>query len=78
VNAVCPGYVDTPMTERTVADIVARTGRDVGDVRGFLMRQQPIGRLITPDEVADAVELCVRSGAITGQGIDVDGGTIQS
>jgi NAD(P)-dependent dehydrogenase (short-subunit alcohol dehydrogenase family) len=78
VNAVCPGYVDTPMTERTVADIVARTGRDPGDVRGFLMRQQPIGRLITPDEVADAVELCVRSDAITGQGIDVDGGTLQS
>jgi NAD(P)-dependent dehydrogenase (short-subunit alcohol dehydrogenase family) len=78
VNAVCPGYVDTPMTDRTVADIVARTGRDVEDVRAFLMRQQPIGRLIGPDEVADAVDLCVRSDAITGQGIDVDGGTSQS
>jgi NAD(P)-dependent dehydrogenase (short-subunit alcohol dehydrogenase family) len=78
VNAVCPGYVDTPMTERTVADIVARTGRREEDVRGFLMRQQPIGRLITPDEVADAVDLCVRSDAITGQGINVDGGSLQS
>lgn len=78
VNAVCPGYVDTPMTERTVADIAARTGRDPADVRGLLMRQQPIGRLITPDEVADAVELCLRSDAITGQGIEVDGGTLQS
>ena len=41
-------------------------------------RRQPIGRLVTPDEVADAVLLCVASAAITGQGINVDGGAVQS
>ncbi len=78
VNAVCPGYVDTPMTIHTVATISATTGRSEADVRERLARQQPIGRLIDPDEVADAVLLCVRSAAITGQGIDVDGGAVQS
>jgi NAD(P)-dependent dehydrogenase (short-subunit alcohol dehydrogenase family) len=78
VNAVCPGYVDTPMTARTVANIAARTGRTEDQARQALMRRQPIGRLISPAEVADAVDLCVRSAAITGQGINVDGGAIQS
>jgi NAD(P)-dependent dehydrogenase (short-subunit alcohol dehydrogenase family) len=78
VNAVCPGYVDTPMTDRTLADIAARTGRTPDQAREALERYQPIGRLIMPEEVADAVELCVRSAAITGQGINVDGGAVQS
>jgi NAD(P)-dependent dehydrogenase (short-subunit alcohol dehydrogenase family) len=78
VNAICPGFVDTPMTEHTVAGIAARTGRTEEQARAALMRQQPIGRLITPEEVADAVDLCVRSAAITGQGINVDGGAVQS
>jgi NAD(P)-dependent dehydrogenase (short-subunit alcohol dehydrogenase family) len=78
VNAVCPGYVDTPMTDRTVATISATTGRSEADARAMLERRQPIGRLIDPEEVADAVLLCVHSAAITGQGIDVDGGAVQS
>jgi NAD(P)-dependent dehydrogenase (short-subunit alcohol dehydrogenase family) len=78
VNAVCPGYVDTPMTDRTVANIAATTGRTEEQARQALLRRQPIGRLIAPAEVADAVELCVGSAAITGQGINVDGGAIQS
>jgi NAD(P)-dependent dehydrogenase (short-subunit alcohol dehydrogenase family) len=78
VNAVCPGYVDTPMTARTVAGIVAATGRTEAEALAALERRQPIGRLITPEEVADAVELCLRSDAITGQGINVDGGAVQS
>lgn len=77
VNAVCPGYVDTPMTGQTVANIVATSGRSPGDARAALERKQPIGRLITPDEVADAVWFCVGSGAVTGQAINVDGGAVQ-
>jgi NAD(P)-dependent dehydrogenase (short-subunit alcohol dehydrogenase family) len=78
VNAVCPAYVDTPMTDGTVASIAAATGRTQVQAREALEQRQPIGRLITPDEVADAVLLCVASGAITGQGINVDGGAVQS
>jgi NAD(P)-dependent dehydrogenase (short-subunit alcohol dehydrogenase family) len=78
VNAVCPAFVDTPMTERTVATISATTGRSAADARAALERRQPIGRLVDPEEVADAVLLCVASAAITGQGINVDGGAVQS
>jgi NAD(P)-dependent dehydrogenase (short-subunit alcohol dehydrogenase family) len=78
VNAVCPGYVDTPMTDTTVAAIAARTGRTLEEARALLARRQPIGRLIDPEEVAEAVAFCVVNGAVTGQGINVDGGTVQS
>ncbi len=78
VNAVCPGFVDTPLTDRSVETIVARTGRGAEEARGILAAKQPIGRLITVDEVADAVEFCVGNAAVSGQGIDVDGGAVQS
>ncbi|WP_435583277.1 SDR family NAD(P)-dependent oxidoreductase [Amycolatopsis thermoflava] len=77
VNAVCPGYVDTPMTEQTIATIVATTGRSAEEARETLARKQPIGRLIQPEEVAEAVWFCVRSDAVTGQAIQVDGGAVQ-
>lgn len=78
VNAVCPGYVDTPMTDATVAAISARTGRSEAEARAVLKRKQPTGRLVAPDEVAQAVWLCVANGGINGQGINVDGGAVQS
>ena len=78
VNAVCPGYVDTPMTDHTVAEVAERTGRTPEEARAVLARRQPIGRLIEPAEVAEAVRFCLINGAVTGQGINVDGGTVQS
>jgi NAD(P)-dependent dehydrogenase (short-subunit alcohol dehydrogenase family) len=77
VNAVCPGYVDTPMTDQTIANIVARTGHTAVEARKTLERKQPIGRLIAPAEVADTVWFCISNGAVTGQGINVDGGAVQ-
>jgi NAD(P)-dependent dehydrogenase (short-subunit alcohol dehydrogenase family) len=78
VNAVCPGYVDTPMTDATVAAIAARTGRSEEQSREVLARMQPIGRLIRPAEVAAVVRLLVENEALSGQGITVDGGGVQS
>ena len=78
VNAVCPGYVDTPMSAATVRDIAERTGRTPEQALDALRGKQPIHRLVTPQEVADVVMLCVRNGAITGQGLNVDGGAVQS
>jgi NAD(P)-dependent dehydrogenase (short-subunit alcohol dehydrogenase family) len=78
VNAVCPGYVATPMTERTVAAIADRTGRTPEEARTALATKQPNGRLVTVDEVADAVWLCVTNAALNGQGITLDGGGVQS
>jgi 3-hydroxybutyrate dehydrogenase len=78
VNAVCPGFTDTPMTAATIANIADKTGRTTGQARTALEARQPIGRLITPDEVAEAVWFCVASEAITGQALNVDGGAVQS
>jgi NAD(P)-dependent dehydrogenase (short-subunit alcohol dehydrogenase family) len=75
---VCPGYVDTPMTDESVANIAAGTGRSEGDARAILESLQPIGRLVTVEEVATAVMLCVDNAAVNGQGINVDGGAVQS
>ena len=78
VNAVCPGYVDTPMTAETITAIADRTARSEEDAARLLARRQPIGRLIEPAEVAEAVDLCVRNAGINGQGINVDGGAVQA
>lgn len=78
VNAVCPGYVDTPMTEATVRAIVATTGRSASEARSAVERKQPIGRLIAIDEVSSAVWFCVTNAGMTGQGINIDGGAVQS
>ncbi|MGZ4631507.1 MAG: SDR family NAD(P)-dependent oxidoreductase [Actinomycetes bacterium] len=78
VNAVCPGYVDTPMTDATISSIVERTGRSRAEALALLERRQPIGRLVEPDEVAQAVAFCLGNAAVNGQGINVDGGAVQS
>ena len=79
VNAVCPGYVDTAMTDGAVESITSKTSLSVEQARATLERMQPIGRLITVDEVARVVGMLVAdTGGITGQGINVDGGAVMS
>ena len=78
VNAVCPGYVDTPMTDDSVAAIAERTGKTLAEARQVLERKQPIGRLVAVAEVADVISLCVANAAVNGQGLNVDGGAVQS
>jgi NAD(P)-dependent dehydrogenase (short-subunit alcohol dehydrogenase family) len=78
VNAICPGYVDTPMTAHTIDVIAERTGRTRDEARRELERRQPHQRLVTVDEVVEAVWSCVRNPGISGQAITVDGGGLQS
>lgn len=78
VNSVCPGYVDTPMTDAAVANIIARTGMSEQEARAYLASTSPQKRLVTPEEVARVVVFLAQegSGGITGQAINVDGGAV--
>jgi NAD(P)-dependent dehydrogenase (short-subunit alcohol dehydrogenase family) len=80
VNALCPGYVDTPMTDASVQNIVARTGMTEAQAREALEKTSPQRRLIEPEEVAAmAVYLSLDiSKGITGQAINIDGGGVMS
>ena len=76
INAVCPGFVDTAMTERSIAKITTKTGRDAASARAALEKMSPQGRLFSPGEVAHAVASLLEGGArgIHGQAIAIDGG----
>ncbi len=66
INALCPGYVDTPMTQRTIAQIVARTGRTPAQALQSVLESAQQERLLTPAEVAAAaLELCTESASGT-------------
>jgi NAD(P)-dependent dehydrogenase (short-subunit alcohol dehydrogenase family) len=75
-NAVCPAYVRSDMTDRTIESIAERTGRD-GEAA--LAAMAPLGRLIEPEEVAFAVAFLAapEAGAINGQSLILDGGGVQ-
>ena len=77
-NALCPGFVDSEMTERNIADVAKTTGRPPSAVRASLEQFNPQGRLIRPSEVAAAaLWLCgPESEAINGQAIALSGGEV--
>jgi len=78
VNAVCPGFTETPLIERAVQNIVAKTGRSAEAARAELAKANPQGKLVRPEEVADCVLWLVSPGAgsINGQAIAVAGGEV--
>ena len=75
VNAVCPGFTDTPLLAASVESIAAKTGRTAAQSRSDLAKANEHGRLITPEEVADKVLwLCSPAAAsINGQAIMISG-----
>ena len=77
VNAVCPGYDDTPMTDQSVARVSEITGRSEEDSRGAITNMNASGRLVDPDAIAKIVlMLCLPlSRDINGAAITIDGGT---
>ena len=78
VNAICPGYVDTEMTSKAIENIVAKTGRKAEEALAELEQASPQKRLVTSEEVATlALLLASEDGrGITGQAINVDGGSV--
>ena len=78
VNAVCPGFTDTDLLADSIDTIMSKTGRSREQALAELAKHNPQGRLVTPEEVANAVLwLCGDgAGAITGQAIAVAGGEV--
>ena len=78
VNAVCPGFTETDIVRDAVHNIVQKTGRTAEQARAELAARNPQGRLVQPDEVAEAVAWLAlpASAAINGQAITVDGGEV--
>ena len=77
-NAVCPGFTDTPLIAGAVNRLAAKAGGDVSAAKSALAKDNPMGRLVAPDEVAAAAVFLASDGAaaINGQSIIVDGGEL--
>ncbi|MEQ8589536.1 MAG: SDR family NAD(P)-dependent oxidoreductase [Roseitalea porphyridii] len=76
VNAVCPGFTDTPMLRKSIDNIVEKTGRSREEAEASLRNVNPQGRFIQPEEIAEtAIWLSSDAAAsITGQAISLSGG----
>ena len=77
MNAVCPGFVDTPMTDQSVARVSAKTGRSDEQARAAVAQMNASGRLVHPDGVATMIlTLCLpQSRDINGAAITVEYGS---
>ncbi|MGW5878693.1 SDR family NAD(P)-dependent oxidoreductase [Nocardiopsis terrae] len=78
-NTVCPAFVRTPLTERSVSRIAQHTGREPEQAEAALARTSPLGRLIEPEEVAAAISYLASplARAVNGQSLTIDGGGTQ-
>jgi NAD(P)-dependent dehydrogenase (short-subunit alcohol dehydrogenase family) len=77
VNAVCPGYVDTPMTDQSIARVSQITGRSEQDSRSAITNMNASGRLVDPDGIGTMIlTLCLpQSRDVNGAAVTIDGGT---
>lgn len=78
VNAVCPGYTETDIVRESIERVVAKTGRSAEEARAEFVKSNPQGKLVQPEQVADAVAWLCGEGAsaVTGQSISVAGGEV--
>ncbi|MBK7615582.1 MAG: SDR family oxidoreductase [Vitreoscilla sp.] len=78
VNAVCPGYTETDILTESIANVMAKTGRSEAEARAEFAASNPQGRIVQPQQVADAVAwLCAdAASAMTGQALSVSGGEV--
>jgi NAD(P)-dependent dehydrogenase (short-subunit alcohol dehydrogenase family) len=80
VNAICPGYTESPMLSRSLRNISAKTGISSEQARDQLASLNPQKRITTPDEIAEAVRwLCTPAAhGVTGQAIVIAGGEVMN
>lgn len=76
VNALCPGWVDTPMMDETVRNIAEKTKCTEAEAKQKIEAMIPLGQVLRPEEVASYLRFIVSDGAghLTGQALVLDGG----
>lgn len=77
-NAICPGFVDTPLAEQAAKSVKDRFGLDDAAAHALIVKDNPIGRLIRPDEVVAAALFLASPTAsmINGHALSLSGGEI--
>ena len=78
VNALCPGFIETPLLQRSVDNIAAKTGMTAEQAAKSLRAGNPQGRFIQPAEVAEAALWLASEGAgsVNGSALPISGGEI--
>ena len=78
VNAICPGFLDTEMTDQSIRIISEKTGRSAAQAKAALEGLNPQGRLFAPSEVTAAALYLCSEGAqgVNGQSIVIAGGEV--
>jgi NAD(P)-dependent dehydrogenase (short-subunit alcohol dehydrogenase family) len=78
VNAICPGFLDTPMADHSVQVIADKTGKSLAEARAALEGLSPQNRLYRPDEVAAAALFLCGPGSdgINGHALPISGGEV--
>lgn len=74
VNAVCPGFTNTPLLQRSIDQIMQATSVTHAQAERQLLEGNPIGRFTQPEEVAAAVMSLCQNAAINGHALRLDGG----
>lgn len=78
VNAISPGWVNTTMAREGMEGIAKGLGIPFEEFFKIAMQSVPLGRMAEPEEIADLVFYLLSQGAISGQVIDINGGSIMS
>ena len=78
VNAICPGWVNTNMAKEGMEGIAKSMGITIDAFHQLAMQSVPLGRMAEPEEIADLVYYLLGQNAITGQVIDINGGSVMS
>lgn len=78
VNAICPGWVNTDMAQQGLQGIADGLGMSKADFYEIAMQSVPLRKMSEPSEIADLVAYLLEQESITGQSIDINGGSVMN
>lgn len=78
VNAICPGWVNTDMAQDGLQDIADGLGMSKAEFYDIAMQSVPLGKMSEPEEIADLIAYLLEQKSITGQAIDINGGSVMN